>query len=75
MTLITELDATGLACPLPLLKARQALNQMVSGQQLRIIATDPGSWRDFDVFAKQSGHTLLAREQADGVFSYLLEKK
>ena len=70
-----ELDTCGLNCPLPLLKAKQALNSMESGQQLRVLSTDQGSWRDFDVFARQSGHQLLAREEVDGVYSYLLQKQ
>ena len=70
-----ELDTCGLNCPLPLLKAKQALNRMASGEQLRVLATDPGSQRDFRVFAEQSGHRLLASDERDGVFSYLLEKR
>jgi TusA-related sulfurtransferase len=67
-------DATGLECPMPLLKAKRALNAMESGQRLRVLATDKGSVRDFQVFAEQSGNLLLSAEEADGVFSYLLEK-
>ena len=70
-----ELDTCGLSCPLPLLKAKQALNGMESGQQLRVLATDQGSWRDFEVFAQQSGHRLLEREEVDGVYRYLLQKQ
>jgi TusA-related sulfurtransferase len=72
---LIELDASGLSCPLPLLKAKQALNAMVSGQQLEVIATDQGSWRDFKVFTEQSGHILLARSQRAGVYTFLLQKK
>ena len=50
------LDATGLNCPMPLLKAKKALNELAGGALLRVIATDPGSVRDFEVFSKQSGH-------------------
>lgn len=71
----TELNTCGLSCPLPLLKAKQALNTMDSGEQLLVLATDQGSWRDFDVFAKQSGHLLLSREVVDGVYRYLLQKR
>ncbi len=67
-------DATGLDCPMPLLKAKRALNAMASGQRLRVLATDKGSFRDFQVFAQQSGNLLLSAEEADGIFSYLLEK-
>lgn len=70
-----ELDTCGLNCPLPLLKAKQALNAMPSGEQLRVRATDPGSQRDFRVFAEQSGHQLLESSEDNGVFIYLLQKK
>ena len=70
-----ELDATGLECPMPLLKAKRALNGMAAGQQLRVRATDQGSVRDFRVFAEQSGNRLLASEATDdGVYIYLIEK-
>jgi TusA-related sulfurtransferase len=69
------LDATGLQCPMPLLKAKRALNAMQVGQQLRVLATDQGSVRDFRVFAEQSGHLLLDSTEADGVYNYLLEKR
>jgi TusA-related sulfurtransferase len=68
-------DATGLQCPMPLLKAKRALNAMQAGQQLRVIATDQGSVRDFRVFAEQSGHLLLDSTEADGIYNYLLEKR
>lgn len=70
-----ELDTCGLDCPLPLLKAKQALNAMNSGEQLRVRATDPGSQRDFRVFAEQSGHQLLESSADNGVFIYLLQKR
>ena len=69
-----ELDTRGLTCPLPLLKAKQALNRMASGMVLRVLATDPGSVRDFEVFARQTGHALLASTQAEGEYHYLLRK-
>ena len=72
---IVELDAIGLECPMPLLKAKRALNGMDAGQQLRVLATDQGSMRDFRVFAEQSGNTLLASEETDGVYIHLLQKK
>ncbi|MCB1706839.1 MAG: sulfurtransferase TusA family protein [Halioglobus sp.] len=71
---ILEVDATGLACPMPLLKAKRALNAMQAGQQLRVLATDQGSVRDFRVFAEQSGHLLLESGERDGVYTYLLQK-
>ncbi len=72
---VTEVDARGLDCPMPLLKAKRALNAMNSGEQLRVLATDSGSQRDFRVFAEQSGHLLLESAVAAGVYSYLLEKQ
>jgi tRNA 2-thiouridine synthesizing protein A len=69
-----ELDTRGLTCPLPLLKAKQALNRMASGAVLRVLATDPGSVRDFEVFARQTGHALLESLQAGGEYHYLLRK-
>jgi tRNA 2-thiouridine synthesizing protein A len=69
-----ELDATGLQCPMPLLKAKRALNGLESGQRLRVLATDQGSLRDFQVFARQSGHGLLFSEEVDGVYVHVIEK-
>ncbi|MEM8560893.1 MAG: sulfurtransferase TusA family protein [Pseudomonadota bacterium] len=69
-----ELDARGLVCPMPLLKAKRALNEMSSGQQLRVLSTDQGSVRDFKVFSEQSGHILLDSDEADGVYRHLLQK-
>lgn len=72
---VIELDTCGLSCPLPLLKAKQALNRMASGERLRVLATDPGSQRDFRVFAEQSGHRLLESGEHAGVYNYLLQKQ
>lgn len=72
---VIEVDARGLDCPMPLLKAKRALNALKSGEQLRILATDRGSQRDFQVFAKQSGHLLLASEVDGDVYRYLLQKR
>jgi tRNA 2-thiouridine synthesizing protein A len=72
---LVELDLSGLNCPMPLLKAKQALNGLAPGTKLRVIATDPGSVRDFAVFADQSGHRLLESTREDGKFLYLLQKK
>ncbi len=69
-----KLDASGLTCPLPLLKAKQALNKMASGLVLEVISTDPGSVRDFKVFADQSGHQLLRTDSDDGTYTYFLKK-
>ena len=62
-------------CPMPLLKAKQALNDMSAHQVLHVLATDPGSKRDFEVFTQQSGNTLLESVEDNGVFSYLIRKK
>ena len=70
-----ELDLSDLACPMPLLKTKQALNRISSGQRIKVVATDPGSERDFQVFAEQSGNKLLEMQYLDGKFHYLLEKK
>ena len=57
-----ELDTSGLNCPLPILKAKKALAEMSSGQVLKVVATDPGSMRDFQAFSRQTGHELLGQE-------------
>jgi tRNA 2-thiouridine synthesizing protein A len=69
-----EVDARGLACPLPLLKAKQALNQLNSGEQLRVLATDEGSVRDFKTFAELSGNVLLESTQDNAFYTYILQK-
>lgn len=69
-----ELDACGLTCPMPLLKAKRALNGMNTGETLRVLATDPGSERDFEVFSRQSGHELLVADRDGACFVYLLRK-
>jgi tRNA 2-thiouridine synthesizing protein A len=69
------LDVRGLNCPMPLLKAKKALNELEPAALLRVLATDPGSVRDFEVFSRQSGHALLESREADGIFYYLLRKK
>jgi tRNA 2-thiouridine synthesizing protein A len=70
----TEVDARGLSCPLPLLKAKKALNSLAHGELLKVLSTDQGSWRDFRVFAEQSGHQLLESQEENGVYTYLLKK-
>ena len=69
-----ELDARNLNCPLPILRAKKALSKMESGQVLRIIATDPGSVKDFEAFAKQTGNVLLENKEGDGEYSFLIKK-
>jgi tRNA 2-thiouridine synthesizing protein A len=70
-----EVDARGLNCPLPILRTKKALNDMKSGQVLRILATDPTAVRDFQAFAKQTGNELLQHVEQDGVFSFLLRRR
>ena len=70
-----EVDARGLNCPLPILRTKKALNDMAAGQVLRILATDPAAVRDFQAFAKQTGHELLHHVEHDGVFTFLLRRK
>lgn len=70
-----ELDARGLNCPLPILKAKKALAEMFSGEVLRIVATDRGSVRDFQAFAKQTGNDLLLHTQNDVEFVFFLQRK
>jgi len=70
-----ELDARGLNCPLPILRTKKSLNDMVSGQVIKVLATDPGSVRDFQAFSRQTGNELLASEVASGEFVFYLRKK
>lgn len=70
-----DLDARGLNCPLPILRAKKALTDMGSGQVLRIIATDPGSVKDFEAFAKQTGNPLLSQTSTTSEFTFFLKKK
>jgi tRNA 2-thiouridine synthesizing protein A len=69
-----ELDARGLNCPLPILKAKKAINSINSGEVLRIIATDPGSVKDFEAFTKQTGHDLIETGEENGEFIFLIKK-
>ena len=70
-----ELDARGLTCPLPILRTKKLLNGMTSGKVLKIMATDPGSVRDFQAFSRQTGNDLLAASESGGEFHFLLRKK
>ena len=74
LTCDAELDASGLNCPLPLLKAKMELNRLASGAVLKVIATDPGSQRDSSTFARLSGHTLLHETAESGIYTYWLRK-
>jgi len=70
-----ELDARGLNCPLPILRTKKSLADMTSGQILKILATDPGSVKDFQAFSKQTGNELLEHAQASGEFTFYMRKK
>jgi len=69
-----EVDASGLNCPLPLLKAKLALNGLTAGAVLKVVATDAGSQRDFRTFAKLSGNALLSESAEAGTYTYWLQK-
>ena len=69
-----ELDARGLNCPLPILRAKKTLNAMTGGQILKIMATDPGSVKAFEAFAKQTGNELLDSSEVEGEFHFTLKK-
>lgn len=75
MNIDKEIDTTGLNCPLPILKAKKALSDMASGQVLQVISTDPGSWRDFPAFAKQTGNTLLSSEKRAADYVFVLQRR
>jgi len=70
-----ELDAKGLNCPLPILRAKKALADMQTGQVLRIISTDPGSVKDFAAFAKQTGNELLSTAENNKEFEFYMKRK
>ncbi len=70
-----ELDAKGLNCPLPILRAKKALAEMTSGQVLRIMATDPGSVKDFAAFAKQTGNELLSTAEQGKEYEFFIKRK
>ena len=75
MTIDKEIDTSGLNCPLPILKAKKALTELQSGQTLKVIATDPGSWRDFEAFARQTGNELVSQEKTETNFVYVLRRR
>jgi tRNA 2-thiouridine synthesizing protein A len=70
-----ELDARGLNCPLPILRAKKALTEMQSGQVLRIVSTDVGSVKDFAAFCKQTGNELLQQTEASSEYTFFLKRK
>lgn len=70
-----ELDAKGLNCPLPILRTKKTLNEMTSGQVLKVIATDPGSVKDFAAFAKQTGNELLSTAEKGKEYEFYIKRK
>jgi tRNA 2-thiouridine synthesizing protein A len=70
-----EVDASGLNCPLPILRAKKALADLGSGQVLKIISTDPGSERDFEAFARQTGNELVGSSKAGDAFTFYLKRR
>ncbi len=74
MSATTTLDAKGLSCPLPVLKAQKALKDMGQGETLEIFATDPGSVKDFASFCDATGNTLVDSSEAGGVYTFMIEK-
>jgi tRNA 2-thiouridine synthesizing protein A len=70
-----ELDARGLNCPLPILRAKKSLAEIASGQTLKVLTTDPGSVKDFAAFTKQTGNELLSTAEASGEYIFFIRKK
>ena len=75
MTIDKEIDTRGLNCPLPILRAKKALTDMVTGQLLKVVATDPGSMRDFQAFARQTGNELVEQEQQADEYIHVLRRR
>lgn len=75
ITADVTVDAQGLNCPLPILKAKKALNSMQAGQTLLVLATDQGAERDFNTFARQTGNDLLEQRVSQGVWQFLLRRR
>ena len=75
MDTIKELDTRGLNCPLPILKTKKALADMATGDVLRVLSTDPGSTRDFQAFARQTGNELVEQTSEGEIFVHLLRRR
>ncbi len=69
-----ELDASGLNCPLPILRTKKAINGLTSGEVLKVIATDPGSVKDMEAFCKQTGNALIEAGEAGGKYTFFIQK-
>ena len=70
-----EMDTSGLNCPLPILRAKKALAELVSGQTLKVVATDPGSIRDFQAFAKQTGNELISQDTVGVEYIHVMRRR
>lgn len=75
MQIDREVDARGLNCPLPILKAKKALSEMLSGEVLKVVSTDAGSMRDFQAFARQTGNELLDQQTAEPDYIHILRRR
>jgi tRNA 2-thiouridine synthesizing protein A len=75
MDISKEIDTRGLSCPLPILKAKKALGELTSGQLLKVMATDAGSVRDFQAFAKQTGNELVEQQNIGAEFIHILRRR
>ena len=75
MNIDKEIDTRGLNCPLPILKAKKALTDMQTGQLLKVVSTDPGSVRDFQAFAKQTGNELVEQQALEQDFVHVLRRR
>jgi TusA-related sulfurtransferase len=73
-TIARTLDMKGFACPMPIAKTAQAIRELVTGDVLEVLATDPGSVPDFDAWSASTGHQLVERTEEDGVFRFLIRK-
>ncbi len=70
-----ELDVRGMSCPMPILKTKKSLNDMTTGQVLKIVATDAGSIKDMQSFSTQTGNTLVAHTEQNGEYTFFMQKK
>ena len=70
-----EIDTRGLNCPLPILKAKKALSELSSGQTVKVVSTDPGSLRDFQAFAKQTGNELVDQQTAGDTYIHIMRRR
>ena len=70
-----EIDTRGLNCPLPILRTKKTLAEMTSGQVLKVLATDPGSVKDFEAFSRQTGNELLSQSETSGEFIFFMKKR